>query len=95
KVKQYNPDYFMTQNEACQQIIYFIQEYKSQGKSLYGLSADHRCIAVARVGSDTQKIVYKPLEHLVKEDLGEPLHSLVIPGKMNEIDVEIVEILCK
>jgi diphthine synthase len=49
------------------------------------------CIGVARIGGPTQKIVTAPLEQFPTLDLGPPLHSLVICGKMHPLEVEFIE----
>jgi len=45
-----------------------------------GLSLDTDVVCLARVGTDSQKIVTVSLAKAAELDLGPPLHSLVIPG---------------
>ena len=40
----------------------------------------------SRVGHDDQKLISGKLKNLINIDMGPPLHSLVIPGKMHEIE---------
>ena len=40
----------------------------------------------SRVGHDDQKLIAGKLKNLIDIDIGPPLHSLVIPGKMHEIE---------
>lgn len=49
-------------------------------------------IAALRLGTASQKIIVRTLGDFVNsEDLGEPLHSLVIPGEMDEIEKLMLE----
>ena len=58
KVTEYKPDYLMSHNEACQQILSLIDEYQKENKELYGLNSKTKCISIARIGTETQKMVY-------------------------------------
>ena len=89
------PDYFMTVNEACIQVLKFIEMAKCEGKNIFGLNEDTKCIGIARVGLKTQKLVYKPLKDLVHIDFGPPMHSLIIPAEVDDLIEEGVEILCQ
>nr|CAD7198215.1 unnamed protein product [Timema douglasi] len=46
------------------------------------------CVGVARVGSPSQKIVACSLEEMRTTDLGSPLHSLVIVGRLQPLELE-------
>lgn len=48
------------------------------------------CLGVARVGSPTQHIVACPIDQMVNQDLGPPLHSLVIPGKLHPLESDYI-----
>ncbi len=50
------------------------------------------CVGVARVGSDSQKIVAGPMKSLLDVDFGAPLHSLIIAGDTHSIEDEILEL---
>lgn len=50
------------------------------------------CVAMARVGADDQKIVVANLRHLTSIDMGTPLHSLVIPGNMHPIELDMLKL---
>lgn len=68
-----------------------IEEMKNE--KVYGPNTI--AIGLARVGSDNQKIVAGTMEELSNsEDLGEPLHSLIIPGKMHFLEAEMVKRFC-
>lgn len=49
------------------------------------------CVGVARVGSPEPKIVFGSAEELLKIDFGEPLHSLIVPGKLHFVEEEALE----
>ncbi|KAI4468615.1 diphthine synthase [Holotrichia oblita] len=57
-----------------------------------GVTSDSLCIGLARVGSDTQKIVSCSLERMAEYDLGGPLHSLIIVGpNLHPLEVDYLE----
>ena len=54
-------------------------------------SAKTLAVGVARLGTDSQRIVSGTLEQLSEIDLGEPLHSLVVIGrKCHELERDFV-----
>ena len=59
------------------------------------LTADTRCVGLARIGSDTQKIVMATLTEMSNIDLGSPLHSLVIVGTTHPMEDEILQLFNK
>ena len=58
------------------------------------LTADRRCVGVARVGSSNQTIAVDTLESISGWDLGSPLHSLVIVGETHPIEDKMLNIVC-
>jgi len=46
------------------------------------------CVGLARVGSDTQQILACTLQEMKDADLGSPLHSLVITGRLHPLELE-------
>ena len=77
----FEPPRFMTISQAIDQLLK-IKEDKPEGK----ISEDTAAIGVARVGQEDQKLVSGTLKDLREIDFGSPLHSLVIPGKMHELE---------
>jgi len=75
-VGQYAKPRFMTVAECAQQMLE-IEVEREEGIC----GPDTLAVAVARLGSETQKIVSGTLAELAKVDMGEPLHSLVVVGK--------------
>ena len=53
--------------------------------------AETVCIGLARVGADTQRIVSGTLTELSQIDLGEPLHCLIVTGKLHPMEIEFLE----
>ena len=84
----FEPPRFMTVAQAIEQLLK-IKETKENGQ----ITEDTLGIGVARVGQDSQKLVSGKLKELLLVDMGEPLHSLVIPGKMHELEQNAVDYL--
>ena len=90
--KIFEPPRFMSVRQAADQLIQ-ISEIRAGG-DCPGVKNDTLAIGVARVGQDDQKLVAATLEQLRDEvDMGKPLHSLVIPGHMHELELEAVEFI--
>jgi diphthine methyl ester synthase len=85
-ILQYNPPKFMTINEAILQLFY-IEERRKLGICL----PESFGIGVARVGQDSATIISGTLLELSKLDFGPPLHSLIICGKMHDLELEMFE----
>lgn len=47
-------------------------------------------VGLSRVGSDAQRIVSATLQEMTQIDLGEPLHSLIIPGEMHSLERDML-----
>ncbi|KAI9136368.1 tetrapyrrole methylase [Paraphysoderma sedebokerense] len=82
----YEPPRYMTVNRAAEQLLE-VEEKRKEG--VY--SPDTIAVGVARLGSTDQVIRAGTLTELVTADFGGPLHSLVIPGKMHELEAEYVK----
>lgn len=48
-------------------------------------------VTVSRIGSPKQKIKYGETGKLIKQNLGPPLHSIVVPGKLHEREKKYLE----
>ena len=55
------------------------------------IQADTFCIGLGRVGWDSQKIAAGTMSLLKDFDLGPPIHSLIIPGKMHFLEEDLVK----
>lgn len=89
--QEYLPPTFMAVNVAAQQLLESIKE-KSKEKATK-LTADTICVALARIGSDTQKITKGSLIQMLNVDMGPPLHSLIIVGRsLHHIENEMLKL---
>ena len=84
--KIYEPPRFMTVSQAAKQLIE-VEEKKQRGVC----GKDALCLGLARVGQPTQHIGLGTIAQLAETDFGTPLHCMVIPGEMDEIEKEFVE----
>ncbi|CAK8675862.1 unnamed protein product [Clavelina lepadiformis] len=87
--KVYEPPRYMTANEACTQLLSVIDSRDKEEKQS-GFGKDTLCISLSRVGCDDQKIVAAPLKDMPDYELGPPLHSLIITGKLHPIEEEFL-----
>ena len=49
-------------------------------------------MGVARVGADTQMVCHAPLNSMVTMDIGGPLQSLVITGKLHPLEEKMLSV---
>ncbi|PAV84505.1 hypothetical protein WR25_21165 [Diploscapter pachys] len=87
----YEPPRYLTCKEAARQLLTIAARKMENGiKPAY--SSETMCVGMARVGWDTQKIVYCSLQELAEFDgMGDPLHSLIIPGQTHPLEVQMLE----
>lgn len=90
----YEPPRFMTASEAASQLLEILEVKKSEGvpASELAYDEDSACVGLARIGMETQQIACSSLKHMSTYDLGSPLHSLVIPGKLHPMEVEMLRL---
>ncbi|XP_014291652.1 diphthine methyl ester synthase isoform X1 [Halyomorpha halys] len=88
KKKEYLPPMFMTASEASRQLMEIV---KNSNSSV--IDGDTQCVGVARVGSDEQEIICCSLSEMIMKNLGKPLHSLVIVGKLHPLEEEYLNFL--
>ena len=50
------------------------------------------CVGLSRIGCHDQNIVCTTLNKMKDTDIGEPLHSLVIPGKLHFLEIEMLKL---
>jgi len=92
--KEYLPPTFMTANMAAHQLIESIKELSDVCTGV-NLNEDSSCVALARVGSETQKIHKCTLKEMVQVEMGPPLHSLIIIGNLHPIESEMLTLFEK
>jgi len=85
KVK-YDPPRFMTVAQASCQLNQIIQNIGDDSSLKDVVRSTDLCVGVARIGATNQKIVSCTLDEMCTVDLGPPLHSLVICGKMHPLE---------
>ncbi|HOI18970.1 MAG TPA: diphthine synthase [Candidatus Woesearchaeota archaeon] len=74
---------FMTIKQALE-ILLLIEDKEKKGI----ISKDTYCIGIARLGFNTQKIVYGPIHQIKEIDFGSPLHCLIFPSRLHFIEEE-------
>lgn len=89
--KIFEPPRFLSVNEAAEQLLEIIENRRGKGEEL-ALTEDTLCVGLARVGSKDQKIAAATLQQMVKEDLGAPLHSLIITGHMHPMEIQMLKL---
>ncbi|KAF7700552.1 putative diphthine methyl ester synthase [Cucumispora dikerogammari] len=81
---------FMRANTAIEQLLTL---EKLTGYSL--LDEDTKLFVICRFATKTENIIFDSIKNLRMRDFGSPLHSLIIPGKIDEIEKSIIEKLFK
>ncbi|XP_034438201.1 diphthine methyl ester synthase [Hippoglossus hippoglossus] len=89
--KIYEAPRFMTVAQATDQLIQIIQRRRAEGEEI-GVTEDTVCVGVARLGADDQVIRVGTLRQLVSCDLGAPLHSLVVTGRLHPLEVDMLRV---
>ena len=83
----YEPPRYMKTNIAAKQLLQIIESKPNQL-----ITEESLVIGLARIGCHNQTIISCQLKHMLDIDLGEPLHSLIIPGKLHPIEEEMLKI---
>lgn len=100
-IQEYEPARFMSTQQATKQLLDIIKnrtflQTDNKGGDTFDLKSDSICIGLARIGSDKQKIVKLTLHEASTYDLGDPLHSLVIPATvMHPLELEMIDLFTK
>jgi diphthine synthase len=78
---------YMSVNEAITQLLEIEDKRKEKvfPKTL-------KIIGCARVGSDRQLVKYGKASELLRYDFGEPLHCIIIPGKLHFMEEEMLKL---
>ncbi|CAB4061032.1 DPH5 [Lepeophtheirus salmonis] len=84
------PPRFMSVNVAAQQLLDIVQSRDSKD-----ITSQTQCIAAVRVGTPSQRFLTCTLEQMKEVDMGGPLHSLVVIGKMNAVEEESLKCFCE
>jgi diphthine synthase len=78
---------YMTINQAITQILVIEKERKQKV-----LTQNTKVIGCARIGTESQMIKYGTVSELLNYDFGDPLHCLIIPGKLHFIEDEMLKL---
>ena len=79
------PDKLMTANEAMQILLEIGKKKKSR------ILDNKEIVVVARAGSDEAVVKYGKIKDLIEMNFGEPMHTLIIPGKLHFKEKEYLE----
>ena len=91
--EEYEEPRFMSASVAAQQLLSILeQEMTHVDGDQDKLRPDSLVIAVARVGSEEQRIISCSLEQMGHTDMGPPLHSLIVSGKMHPLEQEMLSL---
>ncbi|CAG2121069.1 unnamed protein product, partial [Medioppia subpectinata] len=88
----YEPPRYMSANIASKQLLEIIQSKPVDSFPSDLINENSVIIALARIGCDDQTIKTCQLRHMLDIDMGQPLHSLIIPGKLHPIETEMMAI---
>ena len=101
----YEPPRFMSVAQACSQLYDIVHETENSKTDDEEIDKDLLtnntindstiCVGLARIGSDTQLIVADSLANLKNIDLGLPLHSLIIAGRMHPLESDFLRLFYK
>ncbi len=78
---------YMSVNEAITQLLEIEEKRKEKI-----FSKDIRIVGCARIGSDNQLIKYGKASDLLKYDFGDPLHCIIIPGKLHFMEENMLNL---
>ncbi len=81
---------FMTASEGAA-LLQRMEDERGEGV----FDATSVVYAIVRAGSPEPLVVRGTLAALAKADLGAPLHTIVVPGKLHFVEEEAVEVLAK
>ncbi|KAJ8305739.1 hypothetical protein KUTeg_016284 [Tegillarca granosa] len=83
--KIFEPPRYMSVNQAAEQLVEIVQNKRQSGETP---SFTEETV----IGADTQQIVAATLQEMTSVDLGGPLHSLVVPGHMHPLEMDMLRL---
>lgn len=84
----------MSVSEAAYQLLEILKKRRAEGvsDSEMAYTENSLFVGLARVGHDTQAIKACSLKQMAETDLGEPLHSLILPAKkLHPLEIEYLQ----
>lgn len=88
--KVFEPPRYMTVRQAADQLLEILRNREFKKQPCY--EENTLCVGLSRVGCHDQKIICTTLKEMKDTDIGEPLHSLVIPGKLHFLEIEMLKL---
>ena len=88
---EYEPPRFMTVSEASDQLLKIMDNKREAGIKEADLAFNEKTlvVGVSRVGHQSQKILACGLKEMHSQDMGAPLHSMIIPAdNLHPIELE-------
>ncbi|XP_043222831.1 diphthine methyl ester synthase-like [Amphibalanus amphitrite] len=86
--KIYEPPRFMSVSVAAAQLL---EAVGGRAETDPGLTPASRVVGLARVGTDTERLVACTLREMAEVDLGPPLHSLVVVGNTHPMELDYLK----
>lgn len=86
-ITRFEPPRFMTVNQCLEQLLE-IEDTKKEGI----ISKDLKVVGLARIGQSDQRIAYGRIDDLIKYDFGKPLHCVIIPSKLHDMEEEMLNL---
>lgn len=77
---------YMDINEALHLLLAIEEKRKEKV-----INEDTKVVGCARLGSENQLIKYGTVKELLTFNFGEPLHAMIIPGKLHFMEEEVLE----
>lgn len=93
----YEPPRFMLVNQAAEQLLEIIERRQSSGvpESELAYNKHSICVALARVGTEDEKIVVSSLQDMKEAKIGGPLHSLIIVGDLHPLEIDMLKLFAE
>lgn len=81
---------FMTASEGAQLLLDMHKEKQAKVHGESVLDEATLAIVTARLGQDDASIIAAPLAEIAQMDFGQPLHSIIVPGKLHFHEEDIL-----
>ncbi|XP_077464120.1 diphthine methyl ester synthase [Stigmatopora argus] len=95
----YEEPRFMSVSQAASQLLEIVRGRRERGDGEpdgepdgAGLTEDSPCVGLARLGAADQEIRVATLAQMSACDLGAPLHSLVLPGRLHPLEADALRL---
>ena len=93
--KIYEPPRYMPVSLAASQFLEIVKRRKDEGQNDLLFDEETVCVGLSRVGSEDQNIVAGTLQELSETDLGPPLHSMIVTGNLQHIEIDMLKLFAK